>query len=152
MIERDHGTEPVECAELVYRALKKAWSPDELIPPEAFIRRVREMEAESAVSCSRRMYETARECRSKLKRMRGSASLHVGRVRDLPFGLDVVPDPTRDAQGTIVEPGHCLLLNLPDPITDSEAAEFAASQLIKIARYITPDQEEQEHKARKGSV
>jgi hypothetical protein len=84
--------------------------------------------------------------------MRGSASLHVGRVRDLPLGLDVSPDPRRNEQGIIIEPDHCLLMNLPDPVTDDEAAEVAASQLIKIARYITQDQEEQEHKARTGSV
>lgn len=152
MIETDPGTEPVECVEIVYRALKKAWAPDEPIPADAFIRRVRDMEAEKAVSISRRKYVTARECRSKLKRMRGSASLNVGRVRDLPFEFDVLPDPIRDEQGAIIEPGHCLLVNLPDPIEDSEAAEFAASQLVKVARYITPDQEEQEHRERNGPL
>ena len=111
------------------------------MPPEAFIRRVRATGAEDAVSVSRRKYVTARECRLKLKRMHGSASLHVGKVRDLPFGFNVSPDPERDAQGKIIEPGHCLLVNLPNPVTECEAAEFAASQLIKIARYITPDQE-----------
>lgn len=148
MIEPDHGTEPVECMEVVYRALKKAWAPDEPVPADAFIRRIRGTEAEEAVSISRRKYVTARECRTKLNRMRGSASLHVGRVRDLPFEFDVLPDPVRDDRGTIIDPGHCLLVNLPDPIEDSEAAEFAASQIVKIARYITHDQEEQEHRER----
>src|ERR1035441_4984236 len=100
MIEQSPGTEPVECAEVVYRALKKSWGPGEPIPSEAFMRRVREPEAEQAVSLSRRKYVTARECRLKLKRMRGTASLHVGRIRDLPFGFDVSPDPLRDEVGT----------------------------------------------------
>jgi hypothetical protein len=154
MIDQDHGTEPVECAEIIYRALKRAWTPDEVIPPEAFIRRIRkiEMTAEEAVSCFRRKYVTARECRSRLKRMLGSASLHVGLLRDLPSSFDVSPDPGRDDQGTVFDPGHCLILNLPDPVMDSEAAEFAASQLIKIARYITPDQEEREQRERTSNI
>jgi hypothetical protein len=150
MIERTYGAEPVECSEIVYRALKRAWTLDDPIPPEAFIRRVRELVAEDAISCFRRKYVTARDCRSKLKKMRGSASLHVGSVRDLPYGLDVAQDPSSDERGTIIEPGHCLLLNLPDPVTAPEEAEFAASQLIKIARSVTPAQEEQEQRERTG--
>ncbi|MGA3070470.1 MAG: hypothetical protein ABSD43_09665 [Terracidiphilus sp.] len=152
MNERSPGTEPVECEEITYRALKKGWDKGEPIPSEAFMRRVREPEPEKAVSLSRRKYVTARECRLKLRRKFGTASLHVGRVRALSFGLDIAPDPLRDDRGAIIEPGHCLLINLPDPVTDSEGAEFAASQLVKIARYITPNQEEQEHRERGGSV
>ena len=152
MIEPDAGTEPVECLEIVYRALKKAWAPDEPIPADAFIRRIRGMAAEEAVSISRRKYVTARECRAKFNRMRGSASLHVGKVRDLPFEFNVLPDPIRDDRGTIIDPGHCILVNLPNPIEDSEAAEFAASQLVKVARYITPAQEEEEHRERNGPL
>jgi len=150
MIEQSPGTEPVECAEVVYRALKKGWEQGEPIPSEAFMRKVREPETEKAVSLSRRKYGTARDCRMKLKRMRGAASLHVGRVRDLPFGLDVSPDPHRNIDGTIDDPGHALLINLPDPVTDEESAEVAASQLVKIARHVTPEEEEQEHRERYG--
>jgi len=148
MTEQSPGTEPVECVEIVYRALKKGWEQGEPIPSEAFMRRVHGTEAEMAVSLSRRIYVTARDCRLKLKRMRGTASLHVGKVRDLPFKFDVFPDPLRDEDGAIIDPGHCLLMNLPDPVTDEESAEFAASQLIKIARHVTPDQEEREHRER----
>ena len=150
MIELPLGTEPVDCSEVVYRALKKAWAHDEPIPAEAFIRKIRQWGVEEAVSASRRKYTTARECRQKLNRMRGSASLHAGRVRALPLGIEVSPDPGRNAQGVIIDPGHCLLLNLPDPITEIESAEFAASQLIRIARYVTPDQEEGEYANRAG--
>jgi hypothetical protein len=150
MIEQIPGTEPVECSEVVYRALKKGWDQGEPIPSEAFMRKVSEAEAEKAVSLSRRKYATAKECRLKLRRMRGTASLHVGRVRDLPFGFDVAPDPLRDEGGAIIDPGHCLLINLPDPVTDEESAEVAAPQLIKIARHVTQDQEEQEHRERYG--
>jgi hypothetical protein len=148
MIERDAGTEPVECVEVVYRALKKGWSPGESIPSEAFMRKVRGLEAEEGVSLSRQKYTTARECRLKLKRMRGTASLHVGKVRDLPFGIDVLPAPVRDVDETITDPGHCILINLPDPVNDDESAEFAASQLIKIARFVTPEQEDNEYRKR----
>jgi hypothetical protein len=152
MIEQSPGTEPVECAEVIYRALKKGWEQGEPIPSEAFMRRVREPETEKAVSLSRRKYATARDCRMKLKRMRGTASLHVGRVRNLPFGFDVSPDPLRDVCGAINDPSHCLLINLPDPVTDEESAEVAASQLVKIARHVTPGQEEQEHMERYGQA
>ncbi len=148
MIDDGLGTESVECDEIVYRALKRPWAQDERIAPEAFIRRIPGVEAEAAVSMSRRKYVTARECRMKLKRMPATASLHVGKIRELPFGLEVSPDPDRDEHGTIIDPGHCLLMNLPDPITDYESAEFTASQLTKIARLVTPNQEEDEHQER----
>jgi hypothetical protein len=152
MIERDGGSEQVDCAEIVYRALRKAWVVDTTIDPAAFIRRVEGLMAEDAISFFRRKYVTARECRSRLRKIVGCASLHAGSMRDLPGGIDVSPDPLRDDQGAIIEPGHCLLINLPDPVTESEAAEFAASQLVKIARFVTPDQEEREHRERRGSV
>lgn len=151
MNERDPGTEPVECAEVAYRALKKAWAQGEHIASAAFMRRVRGLDAEDGVSLSRRKYTTAKDCRSKLGGMVRTASLHVGKVRGLPFGLDVVPDPDRDRNGTITDPGHCLLINLPHPVNDEEAAEAAASQLIRIARYVAPEQEEHEHRERYGS-
>jgi len=152
MSEPNPGTEPVECPEIVYRALKRGPDHDEPLPSEEFMRRVRQPETEKAVSLSRRKYATARDCRSKLRRKRGTASLHVGKVRDLPFGLDVTPDPARNEDGNIVDPAHCLLINLPDPVTDEESAEVAASQLIKIARLVTPEQEEQEHTERYGKA
>lgn len=149
MSEQDPGTENVECAEIVYRALKRGWAHEEPIPPEAFIRKVRQNGgSDDAVSLSRKKYATARECRSKLNRMRGAASLHVGRIRNLPLDLDVRPDPVRN-DGVIVGPDHCSLVNLPDPVSDFELAEYAASELIKIARFITPEQEEQEHQERR---
>lgn len=152
MTEQYLGTEPVECAEVVYRALKKSWARGERIASEAFMRRVREPEPELAVSLSRRKYTTARECRSKLRGMICAASLHVGKVRDLKFGLDVLPDPKDDQDGNLTDLGHCLLVNLPHPVNDEEAAEVVASQLIKIARCVTAVQEEQEHKDRYGST
>lgn len=142
--------ETIECPEIVYRALKRAVTQDEPIPPEAFIRRIKGVAAEDAVSVDRRKYATARECRTKLNRMRGTASLHAGAVRSLKFGLDLSPDPVRNEAGQITDPSHCLLVNLPDPISDSLAAEVAASELLKIARYVTPEQEEQEHVTRRS--
>jgi len=58
MIDQIVGTEPVECTEVVYRALKKGWEQGEPIPSEAFMRKVRELETEKAVSLSRRKYVT----------------------------------------------------------------------------------------------
>jgi len=154
MTGRNPGVEPVECAEVVYRALYKTWVQGERIASVAFMRRIREPEPESALSLSRQKYTTARECRLKLRGMTRAASLHVGRVRDLKFGLDVLPDPEHDREGNLIDPGHCLLINLPHPVNDEEAAEVVASQLIKIARYVTPEQEEQEeqeHQDRHGT-
>jgi hypothetical protein len=150
MNEREPGTEAVECAEVVYRALRKAWAQGERIASAAFMRRISGLDAEDGVLLSRRKYTTARDCRLKLKGLVRSASLHVGKIRGLPLGLDVVPDPDRDRDGTITDPGHCLLINLPHPVNEEEAAEVAASQLIKIARFVTPEQEEQEHTDRCG--
>lgn len=152
MSEQTAGTESLECAEIVYRALKKGLAANEPIPPEAFLRRVNRPDPEKELSLARRKYVTARECRSKLNRMRGVASLHVGKVRNLPWGLDVLPDPLCNEEGVVSDPGHCLLINLPDPVSDEEAAEVVASQLIKIARYVTPEQEEQEHRERRGTI
>jgi hypothetical protein len=155
MSEAEAGTEDVQCTEIVYRALKRGWAPGESIPAEAFIRKVKrpdpdsEPRVEEAVSLSRQKYATARECRCKLRKMRGAASLHVGRVRGLPLHLDVHPDPDRNADGAVVGPDHCSLVNLPDPVNDTFSAEAAASQLIRVARFVTPEQEEQEHQARR---
>jgi hypothetical protein len=152
MTEQEPGMEAVDCVEVVYRALKRAVTQDEPIPPEAFIRRIKikEQVAEDAVSVDRRKYVTARECRSKFNRMRGTASLHAGGVRGLLLGLDLLPDPIRDEASHITDSGHSLLVNLPDPVNDTLAAEIAASELIKIARYVTPEQEEEEHSSRRS--
>jgi hypothetical protein len=145
MGETTSGTENVECGEIVYRALKRACL-DEPIPHEAFIRKIRQSGTESGVSLSRKKYSTAHECRTILKKMSGCASLHVGKIRDLPLNLDICPDPEFDESATfIVRPGHCLLTNLPDPASDEENAEYAATQLLRLARCITKDQEEFEH-------
>ncbi|MGA7523230.1 MAG: hypothetical protein WBW84_12290 [Acidobacteriaceae bacterium] len=156
MSEPEAGTEEIQCSEIVYRALKKAVPPGESIPAEAFMRRVRPLGShpptEDAVSLSRKKYATAKECRSKLNRMRGTASLHVGRVRDLPLQLEVRPDPVRGEDGDVVEPDHSLLMNLPDPVTDIHSAETAASDLIRIARFVTPEEEEEEHRARRTQL
>lgn len=143
MNEQEPGTEPVECSEIVYRALKKSWIRDPEIPAEAFMRRVRGMESEVGISLCRKKYATSRECRLKLSKMPRSASLHVGTVRDLPIGLDIFADPIRGDHG-ITDPSHCLLANLPDPVTESESAESAASLLVKIARLVASEEEERE--------
>lgn len=146
MNEQHPGTEDIECDEIVYRALKKSWIHENKVTVEAFMRR----NLETAVSLSRRKYSTARECREALKKMPSAGSLHVGYIRELPFGLAVQPDPiTKD--GVITGPSHCLLLNLPDPVTDSDNAEFVASQIAKIARLVTAEQEEEEHCCRRLS-
>jgi hypothetical protein len=153
MSEKNDGTENLECGEIVYRALKRA-CPEEPIPPEAFIRKIRlsgpTPGPELGVSLSRKKYSTARECRTILRKMSGCASLHVGKVRDLPLNLDIWPDPEFDESSTvIIRPGHCLLMNLPDPKGDEENAEYAATQLLRLARCIAAEQEEIEHVSRR---
>jgi hypothetical protein len=151
MIQQGDGTEDVECTEIVYRALKKTWIDGNTVTAEAFIRRIQNggQSSEAYVSMDRRKYSTARECRSKLKKMPSATSLHVGRARSLPFGLDVHPVPIRDEFEAITDPGHCALMNLPDPIDDYGNAEFVASQLARIARLMTAVDEEQEHQERR---
>jgi hypothetical protein len=145
------GTEKLECEEIAYRALKRSWVVDEDLQPEAFIRRIKPDDSiEDAVSLSRAKYSTARECRLKLKRMPRAASLHVGRVRGLPLGLDVEPAPCVNEAGE-TDRAHCSLTNLPDPREDSEAAESAASELLKAARLISEQREEEEHRSRRES-
>ena len=88
MSELERGAELIDCGEIVYRALRKRWLEGESILPEAFLRRIiqsaedGEKHVEDGVSLSRRKHTTARECRQKLSRMIGAASLHVGAVRD----------------------------------------------------------------------
>jgi hypothetical protein len=148
MNEQRGGTEPVECVEIVYRALKRKWIQGLEVPADAFFRRVPTptREAEEALSLCRAKYATARDCRQRLTRMPACASLHTGKVRALPFGPDIYPDPIRDENGIIVDRAHCVLVNLPDQAIDPEAAEFAASQLARIARLVTEEQEEEEQR------
>jgi len=148
MSQHEDGTENLECSEIVYRALKKSWVDGDSIDAQAFMRQP--IPTETYVSLSRKKYATARECRQKLSKMPKTASLHVGRVRDLPLGLDVGPAPDRDDNGQIVDPGHCALLNLPDPEADPFNAEAVASKLTRLARIVSAEQEEAEHSFRRG--
>ncbi len=79
MTESDR-TEDVDCTEIVYRALKKSWIGDNGVGAEAFIRKVQNegKSSEAYVSITRKKYTTARECRSRLRKMPSAASLHVG--------------------------------------------------------------------------
>jgi hypothetical protein len=155
MIEQAPGMEDIECPEIVYRALKKSWVDGTQVAAEAFIRRlIRKPDAapgkqpsEDAVSLSRRKYATARKCRTKLKNMPYTATIHAGRIRALPLDVDIQPDPLVDADGRITDSAHCLLINLPDP-NDWDSAESVASQIAKTARIFTAEQEEEEHRAR----
>jgi len=158
MDSQGDGTEELDCAEITYRALKKKWIEEQPILADAFLRRVKPSGiVEDAISLSRQKYSTAKECRQKLDKMPGVASLHVGRVRSVsipdvaPVELDVIPKPVSDESGTIVEPGHCELTGLPHPQTEQEAAERAASRLRDMARIISRAEEELEHSRRRPS-
>jgi hypothetical protein len=149
------GTENVECNEIVYRALKRNWISDSVVAAEAFIRRIKNdgLTCEEYVSLSRRKYSTARECRMKLKKMPGTASLHVGRIRDLPFALDIHPEPiNEESSGAIVDASHCSLINLPNPIDDYDNAEYVAGKIAKIVRLVSAAQEEEEHSQRRSTI
>lgn len=117
---------PIECGEIVYRALSRAAgrNPDTGEPISvAFIRRAAPRDA-SGLSIN---YNCDSEhCRNSLKKCYGVVSLHVGRVRSLD--LDVIPD----------EPQHGNITGLPRKEEDEVQAERLASALVRQARLIPP--------------
>src|SRR5205823_3038198 len=106
---------PPPCGTIVFRLLlKRDWiDPDGGGPqPAAFYRRILPdgRPAEDGLSVFIADKCSVDEARAKLDRVRGVASLHVGRIRDLPENLDVVPD-SDDEQ-------HAEIRGMPTPAED----------------------------------
>ena len=121
--------EILPCRQIVFRAYsKKSWiDPDTGKPlAMAFMRRPNETGLSVGLT-----YEGAR---AGLNKCHGAATLHVGRVRDA--GWEVERRPTEFAMD------HCEILNLPDPVTDPDAAQAASVRLLEMARPYDPESHE----------
>ena len=117
--------EPLTCSKIVYRAMtRKSWvnrtTEQPTILPSAFIRRPPPSD-DDGLSMD---ILSAESCTAPFRESFGSASLHVGRIRDL--GLDVVVD----------NPPHACITGLPLSSDDLAKAERLAGQLARLARFI----------------
>ena len=113
---------PLECGEILFRLLKRSWiHPDgNGILPDAFRRRP----VDNGLSVFIASLCSIEEARTKLEKVRGVASLHTGRVRDI--GLDVTPDPG-DIQ-------HAEIVGVPLADDDEHMANYFADLLAEQAR------------------
>ena len=115
---------PLPCDAILYRLLTKAlWiDPDGGVAPAAFYRRHDEegMSVFIVAVCS------LEEAKTLLNKVRGIATLHTGRVRDL--GLDVVPDP--------VDMRHAEIVGVPLRDDDEGLATYYADLLAEQARVV----------------
>lgn len=130
----------IACDEVVHRAItSKRWIDGDGNPtPEAFMRRIlRSGEAESDLSVFRRVIADWEHSRLTFKITYGAASLHVGRVRDLGNGIDIVASPQAATETRKALPEHASVINLPDPVSDPDSAEFMASRLRNQARMLS---------------
>jgi hypothetical protein len=119
--------EPLACKTIVFRAMtRKKWVDPitSRILPAAFVRRPAPQD-EDGLSID---VQSPQSCVSGLKSHFGVGSLHVGRIRDL--GLDI----------TVDDAPHAVITGVPRESDDQARAEWFASQLAKLARYIAPEQ------------
>jgi hypothetical protein len=120
--------EALPCNKIVYRALRKRWVDQASnVLPAAFIRREPPAD-EHGLSVDP---SSAQSCATALQNCH-VASLHVGRIRNL--GLDCIPD----------VPGHANITGVPRPSEDLVRAERLAGQLARLARFIPPEQYQQD--------
>jgi hypothetical protein len=122
---------PLECATIVFRALRRAADLDRVakrINSGAFLRR----RATDPTGLSVNYNCQARECGQDLKKRHGVATLHVGHIRSLE--LDVVSD----------APTHANITGVP--IRDEsdqvsiDRAERLADRLAEQARLLLPEE------------
>ena len=124
------------CEAIVYRVLKRnPVDENGQLKERDFILKPGDREDGLSLFTSR---DGAEQCRRKLDRVDGLATLHVGRIRDLCehpdvlLSLDVVDVPSG------IFPDHAALVNLPDPHTgraeDADRAETLARILAAMAR------------------
>jgi len=113
---------PIPCGEILYRLLTKAsWLPqDGGVAAAAFYRR----SDEDGISVFIASACPLEEARTLLARVKGIATLHTGRIRDL--GLDVVPDPE--------DRRHAEIVGVPLSDEDLDGANYFADLLAEQAR------------------
>ncbi len=108
----------LRCSAIVYRLLtKQDWiDPDsDQAQPAAFYRRY----DEDGLSLLITDACTLDEAINSMKKVKGVATLHVGRIRDL--GLEVRPDPT--------DYKHAEIFGVPLKTEDQERADYLADML-----------------------
>ncbi len=118
------------CATIVFRALIYSDWIDQTtkeIAPAAFVRRKPPLDEKGlsvSINCSAADY-----LRQRFKKPTfGVGTLHVGKVRDLHAGLDVVQDAA----------DHAVITGIPRQQEDRVLSERLASQLAKQARWESP--------------
>ena len=116
--------ESLPCKTVVFRAItRKQWvdKPTQAVSPGAFFRRP-PPDDEDGISVD---IDSPTSCVKIFNKTFGVVSLHVGRVRDI--GLDI----------TVDDPPHANIVGVPRKEEDNTEAERFASQLAKMARFIS---------------
>lgn len=128
-------TAPLPCATIAYRAiLKKSWVDRETneISSAAYIPRRGSDEDGLSVSIRCSPEESVRQFRQHF----GTASLHVGRVRDVD-GLEIIEDPQDHCHGFITGfPIPPTDREVPIPPKDLARIEYLAGVLARQSRFI----------------
>jgi hypothetical protein len=123
----------ISCEEILIRLIsrKNQILPNGEAAPEAFILRPTDA---GKLSFFRKAISDIHICKAALNKPHGAATLHTGRIRAAiyPSGrqLDIIE---AEGEGTDI-PGHSALIGLPDPLTEYEEAERAASILREQSR------------------
>lgn len=119
--------EPLPCSTIVYRVLlKKRWINQDTGTVEAGAYFLREKEKERGLSVNIEGRCSPQQCADKFDKCFGVASLHVGRIRDLDLGLDVIAGET----------DHALITGLPYQNDNLAEAERIAGLLAKQSRIV----------------
>lgn len=125
--------EPLECSTIVYRTIfKKKFIDDSNRPLAiAFHRRPPMLDGtprdEKGLSVNYNV-DVPGGCAQGMTGKRVIVSLHVGWIRDIGHGLDVVPD----------KPNHANIVGIPREEEDLERLEQIATALRSISRHVWP--------------
>ena len=117
---------PLECKEIIYRALRPRWIDTEknCLTPEAFLLRDKKTDSKG-LSVDRKPEIAFR----RLIKCIGVSSLHVGKVRDLGIQYKLSID-------VVSTDSHSYIVGLPYPNEDLAKAEKLAGELAKQARIV----------------
>jgi hypothetical protein len=131
----------VGCSEILYRVILNRRHLESNGDPavELFILRPQD---EGKLSVFRSDLVSLEDCKSQFKKVSGTCTLHTGHVRSTVVteeqgtGLDVIPDEKPDG----AQPGHAVIINLPDPQVNRGIAERVASLLRNQCRRIKEEE------------
>ena len=120
---------PLDCQEIVYRALTKSGWCDpttKRINASAFILHAKDRADGLSVYVKAAVPDLAAKLLEQFNCSYGADTLHVGRIRTLK--LDVLQEPNGP------DPAHCFITGLPSSDDDPELAESLASALRDMSR------------------